>query len=91
MATPRWFFRIRLSMKDNMHESITEHINQDKGYNDGYQAGVKRAWDLLGELAQYYKRGVEAGHLMDEEDAGKASGRYEAALYAQMVIKRDTV
>ena len=72
-----------------MHETMTEHISYDKGYNTGYEAGVKRAWDLIGELADFYKREATSGHLMDEEDAGKASGRYEAALYAQMVIKRD--
>lgn len=72
-----------------MHETITEHISSDSGYNKGYQDGVKRAWNLIGELAAYYKQQLHSGHLMDEEDAGKASGRYEAALYAQMVIKKD--
>lgn len=86
-------------MKQDMHESINEHINHDKGhntghdkgYNVGYQDGVKRAWDLVGELAARYKQAISTGHLMDEEDAGKASGRYEAALYAQMVIKKDSI
>ena len=50
------------------------------------QVELQAPWAL-----SYYDAGVESGHLMDEEDAGKASGRYEAALYAQMVIKRDTV
>lgn len=74
-----------------MHETITEHISSDSGYNKGYQAGIKRAWDLMGELADYYKRQAATDHLMDEEDAGVAAGRYQAALYAQMVIKQDLV
>ncbi len=74
-----------------MHEDITEHVSHDKGYNSGYEAGRKRAWDLMGELADYYKRQAAAGHFMDEEDAGVAAGRYQAALYAQMVIKQDLV
>ena len=78
-------------MKHDMHESITEHTSHDKGYNKGYQDGVKRAWNLVGELAEFYKRQVKSGHMMDEEDAGKASGRYEAALYAQMIIKKDSL
>jgi len=74
-----------------MHEDITEHVAHDKGYNLGYEAGKKRAWDLMGELAQYYKSSAGAGHLMEDEDSGRATGRYEAALYAQMVIKKDNV
>ena len=74
-----------------MHETMTEHISYDKGYNAGYESGMKRAWDLMGELADYYKRESTSGHLMDDEDAGRAYGRYQAALYAQMVIKKDAV
>ena len=74
-----------------MHEDIVEHVSHDRGYNLGYEAGMKRAWNLMGELAQYYKSTIGVGHLMDDEDGGRASGRYQAALYAQMVIKKDSL
>lgn len=75
----------------DMHEDITEHVSYDRGYNQGYDAGMKRAWNLMGELAEYYKRQTSADHLMEDEDSGRAHGRLQAALYAQMVIKKDMV
>lgn len=65
-----------------MHEDITEHIAKDAGYNRGYQDGMHRAWNLVGELIDYYKR-----EKMHDEQCPLREGRYQAALFAQMSIK----
>lgn len=72
-----------------MHEDITEHIAHDKGYNQGVEDGMKNAWTLVGEIAKYYKQELD----LPDTRAGfrkryaQRVGRYEAALYLQMVIK----
>lgn len=72
-----------------MHEDIVEHISRDKGYNEGFEAGKKRAWDLIGELAEYYKKQLNPDSLAPQHQSDLERGRYEAALYAQMVIKKN--
>ena len=37
-----------------MSEEITEHVSYERGYNKGYEEGRKRAFHLLGELADFY-------------------------------------
>jgi hypothetical protein len=72
-----------------MHDDITDHIAYDRGYNAGQEEATKRAWDLVGELAEWYRKQV----LLEKETSKQpaASGRYEATLYAQQVIKRGTI
>ena len=65
-----------------MHEDITEHIAKDAGYNRGYEDGMHRAWNIVGELIDYYKR-----EKMHDEECSLREGRYQAALFAQMSIK----
>lgn len=72
-----------------MHQSITEHVNHDAGYNRGYQAGIKQAWDLLEEAATWY--GDQATLL--EETKPTQSQRFHdrkmALLWAQMLITKN--
>ena len=76
-----------------MHEDIVEHISKDKGYNEGFEtgfeAGKKRAWYLIGEFAEYYKKQLNPDSLAPPHQSDLERGRYEAALYAQMVIKKN--
>ena len=74
-----------------MHEDIVEHVAYDKGYNIGHEEGKKLAWDLVGEVAECYKRQLELpdGGPGFRKRYNKRVGRYEAALYAQMVIKKE--
>ena len=69
-----------------MHNDIIDHIARDSGYNKGYEAGMKRAWDLVGELVEYYRKenDTDTGYVHSNHEN---EGRYQAALYAQMVIK----
>tara|TARA_R110000824_G_scaffold20817_10_gene78029 strand:+ start:942 stop:1193 length:252 start_codon:yes stop_codon:yes gene_type:complete len=77
----------------SMHEDIVDHVAYDKGYNIGLEAGKKAAWDLIGEVVKCYK------HQLNIPDQGpgfrkrynKRVGRYEAALYAQMVVKKGSL
>ena len=41
-----------------MHEDIIEHISDDSGYKRGFDSGMKYAWDILGDLAESYKKGM---------------------------------
>ena len=72
-----------------MHKDIVEHVARDRGYNEGYKAGKKRAWDLMGELAEYYKEQLNPNPLAPPHQCDLEHGRWQAALYAQMVIKQD--
>jgi len=73
-----------------MHEDITEHMSYDRGYNKGVEDGKKIAWDLVGQAIKWYNKELS---LPDDGPGFRKRyntrvGRYEAALYLQMVIKR---
>ena len=71
-----------------MHHTITEHINQDAGYNRGYQAGIKHAWDVLEDAATWYG---EQSALLKETKPNKSQHLHDkkmALLWAQMLIKK---
>lgn len=85
-----------------MHESITEHvalergkgeakqISHKSGYDIGVEDGRKRAWDLVGEAADWYKSQLkQRQQTTDAPDDMCMQARYESALYIQMVIKKD--
>ena len=65
-----------------MHNDIIDHIARDSGHDKGYEAGMERAWSLVGELVEFYKK----ERVPPQCDTGNEA-RYQAALYAQMVIK----
>ena len=51
-----------------MNEEITEHIAHDRGYNKGYEAGRKRAFELIGELAEFYENEVGIDEDASDEE-----------------------
>ena len=77
-----------------MSEEITEHVHYDRGYNKGYEEGRKRAFHLIGELAEFYDNGVG----IDENASDKEKKQHErdcklqtnACRYAQVVIRNNS-
>ena len=81
-----------------MHETIIEHVHHDRGkressddrYDDGFKAGNKRAWDLVGAAADWYKSQINIREQsVGCEDDMSMRARYEAALWIQRAIKKD--
>ncbi|RPG65061.1 MAG: hypothetical protein CBC02_008220 [Flavobacteriaceae bacterium TMED42] len=76
-----------------MNEEITEHVAYDRGYNKGFEEGRKRAFDLLGELADFYEHGYGIDEdASDEEkllDKNSRTSQVNACRYAQIVIRQN--
>jgi hypothetical protein len=80
-----------------MSEEITEHVSHergyDKGYANGFEAGRKRAFELIGELADFYEHGCGiAEDASDEEkllDKNSRTSQVNACRYAQIVIRQN--
>ena len=84
-----------------MHEDITEHVAYERGKNEkrissksGYDIGVedgrKRAWDLVGEAADWYlKQYKQRLKNVEAPDDICLHVRHEVCLYIQQVIKKD--
>ena len=87
-----------------MHEDIVEHVSYERGKNEkkprghasgydiGVEDGMKRAWDLAGQAAEWYnvkmkQRDLDIGH---DDDLGYLA-RYETCLYLQQVIKKNSL
>ena len=74
-----------------MHQSIVEHINRDAGYNQGFQAGLKHAWNLIGEAAEWEKDQAHHAEMRDEKNnQAFHQARKMSLLHAQMIITRKT-
>ena len=76
-----------------MNEEITEHVAYDRGYNKGYEAGRKRAFELIGELAEFYENGVGIDEDASDEkkllDKNSRTSQVNACRYAQIVIRQN--
>lgn len=74
-------------------DDISDHVHYDRGYNKGYEAGRKRAFELVGELAEFYDNGVGIDEdASDEEkllDKNSRTSQVNACRYAQIVIRQD--
>ena len=61
-------------------------------YDIGVEDGRKRAWDLLGEAAQWYDNKIkERAETTEAPDDLDYTARYETCLYLQQIIKRDSL
>ena len=79
-----------------MSEEITEHVAFERGYNkgidEGFINGLKRAFELVGQLGDFYDNQV----IVDappEELRQHAHGRKQqanACRYAQHVIRKNS-
>ena len=78
-----------------MSEEITEHVHCERGYNkgldEGFINGLKRAFELVGELADFYDNNI--GIVESASDAEKKQHEMDckkqanACRYAQHVIR----
>jgi hypothetical protein len=77
-----------------MSEEITEHVHYERGYNKGFEAGRKRAFELIGELADFYENSI--GISEDASDEEKKEHKRDCQLqtnacrYAQVVIRHNS-
>tara|TARA_B100002019_G_scaffold258862_1_gene243848 strand:- start:367 stop:624 length:258 start_codon:yes stop_codon:yes gene_type:complete len=77
-----------------MSEEITEHVSYDRGYNKGFVSGLKRAFELVGQLGDFYEDGVGVSeNATDEEKRLHENSRrnqVNACRYAQHVIRKNS-
>ena len=77
-----------------MSEEITEHVHYDRGYNKGFEAGRKRAFELIGELADFYENGIgideDASDKEKKEHKRDCQLQTNACRYAQVVIRNNS-
>ena len=77
-----------------MSEEITEHVSYDRGYNKGFVSGLKRAFELVGQLGDFYEDGVSISeNATDEEKRLHENSRrnqVNACRYAQHVIRKNS-
>lgn len=77
-----------------MSEEITEHVSYDRGYNKGFISGLKRAFELVGQLGDFYEDGVGVSeNATDEEKRLHENSRrnqVNACRYAQHVIRKNS-
>ena len=77
-----------------MGEEITESVYFDRGYNKGFISGLKRAFELVGQLGDFYEDGVSISeNATDEEKRLHENSRrnqVNACRYAQLVIRKNS-
>ena len=77
-----------------MSEEITEQVSYDRGYNKGFVSGLKRAFELVGQLGDFYEDGVGISeNATDEEKRLHENSRrnqVNACRYAQHVIRKNS-
>jgi len=76
-----------------MSEEITEHVHYERGYNKGFEAGRKRAFELIGELADFYENGIGIDENASDEEKKEHKRdcqlQTNACRYAQVVIRNN--
>ena len=74
-------------------DDISDHVHYDRGYKKGYEAGRKRAFELVAQLADFYEHGCGIDeNASDEEkllDKNSRTSQVNACRYAQVVIRQD--
>ena len=77
-----------------MGEEITEHISYDRGYNKGFVSGLKRAFELVGQLGDFYEDGVGVSENATDEEKrlheNSRKNQVNACRYAQHVIRKNS-
>ena len=78
-----------------MSEEITEHVSYDRGYNKGFVSGLKRAFELVGQLGDFYEDKSISESATDEEKRLHENSRRNqvnacryAQTYSQKFIRR---
>ena len=77
-----------------MSEEITEHVSYDRGYNKGFVSGLKRAFELVGQLGDFYEDGVSISESATDEEKrlheNSRRNQVNACRYAQYVIRKNS-
>lgn len=77
-----------------MSEQITEHVSYDRGYNKGFISGLKRAFELVGQLGDFYEDGVGISENATDEEKrlyeNSRRNQVNACRYAQHVIRKNS-
>ena len=77
-----------------MSEQITESVYFDRGYNKGFVSGLKRAFELVGQLAEFYESGLKVSEEVSEEEKrlhdNSRKNQVNACRYAQHVIRKNS-
>ena len=77
-----------------MSEEITEHVSYDRGYNKGFISGLKRAFELVGQLGDFYEDGVSVSESATDEEKrlheNSRRNQVNACRYAQHVIRKNS-
>ena len=77
-----------------MSEEITEHVSYDRGYNKGFVSGLKRAFELVGQLGDFYEDGVSISESATDEEKrlheNSRKNQVNACRYAQHVIRKNS-
>ena len=77
-----------------MSEEITEHVSYDRGYNKGFISGLKRAFELVGQLGDFYEDGVGISENATDEEKrlheNSRKNQVNACRYAQHVIRKNS-
>ena len=77
-----------------MSEEITEHVSYDRGYNKGFVSGLKRAFELVGQLGDFYEDGVSISESATDEEKrlheNSRRNQVNACRYAQHVIRKNS-
>jgi len=81
-----------------MSEQIIENVYFERGYTkgkeDGFVSGLKRAFELVGELGDFYENAVLVNENASNEEKrlyeNSYRGRVNACRYAQHVIRKNS-
>ena len=77
-----------------MSEEITEQVSYDRGYNKGFVSGLKRAFELVGQLGDFYEDGVGISENATDEEKrlheNSRKNQVNACRYAQHVIRKNS-
>ena len=77
-----------------MNESNEEGINLNRGYDIGFVDGLKRAFELVGQLGDFYEDGVGISENATDEEKrlheNSRKNQVNACRYAQHVIRKNS-
>lgn len=77
-----------------MSEQITESVYFDRGYSKGFVSGLKRAFELVGQLGDFYENGVDVSENATDEEKrlheNSRKSQANACRYAQHVIRKNS-
>ena len=77
-----------------MSEEITESVHFDRGYNKGFVSGLKRAFELVGQLGDFYEDGLGVSENATDEEKrlheNSKKNQVNACRYAQHVIRKNS-